>query len=101
MPDAKQKMKDDLAKIIKANREAFEGQYGAEIKALQGLSDTELAAIIPKGTDQGVYDQLIEVVKDASRKNLSQAALKERIEALGNVAVAIAKTVAPLAKLLG
>jgi hypothetical protein len=98
--DAKEKMRLELKAIIKKNNEAFQGEFAEEIKGLLGLSRDEIDAITPDVTDLAVYAALIEVVKDASRKNVSQAELKARIRGLGNVAVEIAKKVGPLAKLL-
>ena len=82
------------------NREAFEGQYKNEINGLMGLSKSEIDAITPDVTDLEIYDQVISVVKEASRVNLAQAQLKARIEELGNVAVEIAKKVPSLAAIL-
>jgi hypothetical protein len=97
--DATERLRADLRLIIRRNREAFEGEYGEQIKALLGLSRDQIDAITPDTTDLAVYDQLIEVVKDASRKNLSAAQLRGRIKALGTVAVAIAKQAGVLAAL--
>ena len=98
--EAKEKMRLELKAIIKKNNEAFQGEFEDEIKGLLGLSREEIDAITPDVTDLATYATLIEVVKDASRKNLSQADLKARIRALGAVAVDIAKKVPRLAKLL-
>ncbi len=91
--------KKDLKRDLEAGRKAFEGQYGAAINELMGLSRDEIDAITPGGEDLQVYDQLIIVVKQASQHNLSQAQLAENIKALGKVAVAIAKKSAKLAPL--
>jgi len=96
---AKEALRKQLQAIIRRNREAFEGTYADEIDGLLGLSRDEIDAITPDATDLAVYDQLIEVVKDASRKNLSQAELKRRVKALGAVAVEIARKAGPLAAL--
>lgn len=84
---------------LKENREAFEGQYKDELSKLLGLSKDEIKKITPDGTAIEVYQNLISVVQEASRVNLSQAELKTRIEELGSVAIQISKMVAPLAKL--
>lgn len=94
-------MRRELREIIRRNRKAFEGEYAEEVEGLLGLSRAEIDAISPDATDLAVYDQLVEVVKDASRKNLAQAELKRRVEALGSIAVEIARKVGPLATLLG
>lgn len=75
------------------NREAFEGQYKDELQALMGLSRSEIDAITPGTTDIETYDALITIVKEASRVNLAQAELKQRIEELGAVAIKIAEKV--------
>ena len=46
-----------------------------------------------------IYAQLIEVVKEASATNESQAALKEQVLELGEIAVTIAKKVPSLASM--
>lgn len=75
------------------NREAFEGQYQNELKALMGLSKAEIDQITPGTTDLETYDAIISIVKEASRVNLEQAELRQRIEELGDVAVKIAEKV--------
>ncbi|MGA1790255.1 MAG: hypothetical protein ACMUIM_02125 [bacterium] len=91
----KQRLREKMAE----NRQAFEGQYKDELNGLMGLSRAEIDAITPDLTDMEIYDQLITVVKEASRMNLSQAELKSRIEELGEVAMAIAGKVPTLAAL--
>jgi hypothetical protein len=98
--EALRQMQDELEAIAKKNRAAFEGAYGEQIKKLMGLSQQELDAITPGVSNATVYAQLIDVVKAASEKNLSIADLKQRIEALGTVAVEIAKKAGVLAGFL-
>jgi hypothetical protein len=47
-----------------------------------------------------IYAQLIEVVKEASATNESQAVLKEQVLELGEIAVKIAKKIPSLASLI-
>ena len=75
------------------NREAFKGEYKNELQTLMGLSKSEIDAITPGTTDIEKYDALITLVKEASRANLAQAQLKQRIEELGAVAMKIAEKV--------
>lgn len=89
----------DLDETLARGREAFEGLYKDELNALAGLSRAEIDAITPDTTDLQKYDELITVVKEASRVNLAQANLKRQIEKLGSVAVDIAKKVPSLAAL--
>lgn len=97
---ATEKMRLDLQAIIKKNQEAFRGEFNKEIEGLLGISRAELDAITPDVTDLETYAALVEVVKDASRHNLSQADLKAGIRQMGDLAVKIAKKVPSLAKLL-
>ena len=99
--DALKRMREELDGIVKSNREAFEGQYANEIKALQGLSKDELDAIAPNVSSSAAYASLMDVVRLASQKNLASAELKARIEALGGTAVAIAKLIPKLGAILG
>jgi len=92
----KRKLREKMAE----NRKAFEGEYKNELNELMGLSKIEIDAITPDSTDMEIYDQLITLVKEASRVNLSQAQLKKRIEELGDVAVRIAQKVPSLATLV-
>lgn len=92
----KRQLKDKMAE----NRAAFEGEYKEQLDQLMGLSRAEIDAIIPGNTDLLIYDQLITVVKEASRVNLTQAQLKERIEDLGEIALKIAEKVPTLAALV-
>jgi hypothetical protein len=94
---AMKKLREELAEIARINRLAFEGEYGDELKELQGLSQDDLDAISPKVSNAADYANLMEVVRQASATNLSVAALKDRIEALGTEAVKIAKLVPELA----
>lgn len=89
-----------LKQQLKASREAFDGEYKDELAQLAGLSREEIDKITPGTTDLQKYDELIVLVKEASRVNLSQAALIERIKKLGSVAVSIAKKVPALAAAL-
>lgn len=90
---------EDLDDTLAKGREAFEGQYKNELDQLLGLSRTEIDKITPDMTDLQKYDELITVVKEASRNNLTQAQLKQQIEKLGSVAITIAERVPSLAKI--
>jgi hypothetical protein len=86
----------DLDETLRQGREAFRGKYALELDELAGLSRAEIDAITPGITDLQKYDELITVVKEASRVNLAQAQLKQQIERLGSVAVSIARHVPSL-----
>lgn len=88
-----------LDDILARGREAFRGQYAEELNSLAGFSREEIDRITPDTTDLETYDQLITVVKEASRVNLQQAQLKQQIIKLGEVGVQIAKKVPSLARL--
>lgn len=90
----------DLDTTLKNGRIAFKGKYKDELNALSALSKKEIDAITPGITDLQKYDELITVVKEASRVNLQQAELKKQIIKLGKVAVTIAKRIPSLAAIL-
>ncbi|WP_226665062.1 hypothetical protein [Microbulbifer aggregans] len=92
----KRKLKEKMLE----NRAAFEGQYKEQLNELMGLSRADIDSITPDGTDMETYDQLITVVKEASRVNLAQATLKQRLEELGEIAVKIAKKAPSLAAII-
>src|SRR5882672_708720 len=99
MPIDLEKFKKNVDASLKRNQEAFEGKYSEELNALLGLSTDELAKACPSMDVSQDYSQLISIVKEASRANVSQAALRVQIKALGENAVAIAKMVGGLAAL--
>lgn len=80
--------------------QAFRGQYAEEINELLGLSREEIDEITTDNSDLAIYNQLIEVVKEASRVNLEQAELVNRIRAMGEVAVTIAQKSVKLAAIV-
>ena len=79
---------------------ALNGQFAEVYKGLRNLSPEEIDDITPDATDQKEYERLIALVQQATRQNLSQAQLVERIRALGEVALAIARKVPSLAAFL-
>ncbi|SMO58468.1 hypothetical protein [Fodinibius sediminis] len=86
----------DLEDTLQRGCEAFRGKYRKELNELAGLSRSEIDAITPGITDLEKYDELMTVVKEASRVNLSQAQLKRIVEDLGSTAVVIARKVPSL-----
>lgn len=79
---------------------AFNGIYQSELNALYGLSRQEIDALVPGTTDLQTYSVLCKVVEHASRENLSQAQLIEKIKDLGEIAVKIAKKVPQFAAII-
>ena len=90
----------DLEETLARGRIAFKGIYKDQLNELAGLSRSEIDAITPDMTDLEKYDELITVVKEASRVNLSQAQLKQQIVKLGGIAIKIAERVPSLAAML-
>lgn len=78
----------------------FDGKYKKELDHLRGLSRSEINALTPGTSDAQIYLDLIKVVEQASKENLSQAELVLRIEGLGETAVKTAKKVPLFASLL-
>lgn len=75
------------------NKAALMGSYSKQIGDLLKLSDEQLNAIIPNVSRTDTYNNLISVVKEASRANVQQAELVNKISALGQDAVKLAKLV--------
>lgn len=96
---AREKFRRRVKSSMQRADEAFRGQYADEVKELLGFSKSEIEEIMPDTTGLETYNQLIEVVKEASRTNADQAELKNRIESLGDAAVDIAGKVSGLARL--
>lgn len=89
---------DDLFEEADA---AFSGVYKNQLNDLMGMSKSEIEAISPNNTiDMATYSKLIDVVKQASRDNISQAELITNIKSLGDIAVKIAKKVSGFKNLL-
>ena len=80
--------------------QAFQGQYADEIAGLLALSEADIRAVSPSPTALVDYNKLISVVKEASRVNVAQAELKQKIQGLGNVAIGIARRVPRLGAML-
>jgi len=86
-------------KLFEEADAAFNGLYKDELDGLTGLSKEDINAITPDTEDIKVYSVLIEIVKKASKENISKAQLVSDIKELGEVAVKIAKKVPKLASL--
>jgi len=89
-----------LNRQLEESEVAFNSLYAEELKHLSGLSREEIDAVTPGDLDLQKYDELIVLVKEASRVNLEQAKLVEEIKKLGDVAVSIAKKVPSISGLL-
>ena len=90
----------ELDETLRKNREAFNGKYKDQLNGLAGLSNTEIDSVTPGSIDLQIYDELITVVKEASRVNLEQVQLKQQIKKLGEVAIKIAEKVPSLAVII-
>jgi hypothetical protein len=74
--------------------------YQSEIASLLRLCEIGLAEGAIADTSNEACAALIVLVQQATQSNLSQAELADRIEALGSVAVGIAKKVLGLREIL-
>ena len=100
MPFDREAYRERLKQRLEQSRREFEGEYGEALEELLGLSEEEIGKITPDITDTQKYNELIEVVKEASASNVAQAELRASILELGEVAVKIAKKVPRLAQFL-
>jgi len=97
----KAKPRTEMDGVLVRAREAYEGRYQEEIQELLGLSVVEIAALMPHLADPDLYEVLVSVVMDASRRDLPEEALRGRIDALGQGVVGIARLVRTLSRRLG
>jgi hypothetical protein len=79
--------------------EAFDCKYQNELDELTSLLKEELSLLTPNSTNEGVYSALIVLVSQASKENLAQAQLIDRIKEMGETAIELAKKVPSFAKL--
>jgi hypothetical protein len=91
----------ELQEELRRNQSIFnESENKKYLDRIQALSQAEVSAIVPKGTDSAVYNNLITVLKAATRHNVQQAELVAQIKQLGKSAVDLARLVPQLAPLL-
>ena len=79
---------------------ALNGQFSQIYKELRALTPEEIDDITPDATDQKEYERLIALVQEATVKNLEQAELINRVRALGEVGLKIARKVPTLTPFL-
>ena len=68
----------------------LDGRFGRLYRELRNLTPEQIQGITPATTDQKEYERLMTLVQEASERNLDQAQLRVRIQALGTVAKRIA-----------
>lgn len=95
--EAMRELQAEMDGVLQEARAAFEGIHGESLKKLQGLSEADLATLVPNVDAHADYAALLGVVRKASAGNMATAELQKRIRALGANAVAIAKKVGLLA----
>ncbi len=80
--------------------EAIDCRYQCELDELTDLLKEELSKLTSNKTDEAVYAALIALVAQASKENLDQTQLIDRIKEMGEVAIKLAKKVPNFATLL-
>jgi len=80
--------------------EAIDCRYQCELDELTELLKEELSKLTSNKTDEAVYAALIALVAQASKENLDQTHLIDRIKEMGDVAIKLAKKVPNFATLL-
>jgi hypothetical protein len=93
-------MPNEFDDLFKEAEDAFNGEHKNELNSLLGLSREEIDSVTPDTSDLIIYDVLIGVVKKASKDNISQAQLIDKIKGLGDVAIKIAKKIPAFTALL-
>jgi len=92
-------MANKYTNLAQAADKSFDGKYSKELAELIGLSEEELASVIPITENKETLTALINVVTQASQENLAQADLMDNIKKLGDVAINIAKKIPGLKNL--
>ncbi|BDW90997.1 hypothetical protein [Thalassospira tepidiphila] len=80
-------------------RDALDGQFSDIYSELRSLDPEEIKNITPDVTDEETYEELIELIQEATQQNLDNAELVDRIKEMGSVAIAIAGKVTSLSGL--
>lgn len=73
-------MSNKYTKLAQSADKAFDGEYAEQLDALMGLSKDELAEVIPNTESKKTYLSLIKVVEEASKENLSQVNLVNKLK---------------------
>lgn len=85
--------------LFKKADASFDADYEAALTQLKGLSADEIATLIPDTNSKEVYKELVAIVEEASRKNISQAELISKVDKLGSIAKKIIGKIPALAGL--
>jgi len=93
---AKDDLKNRLKKVSSESAARTDALLADEYAALLNATTSDLETLRPKVKDPALFDQLIPVVQEAARDNLSLAAFEQRIMTLGTGAIEIGKQVAKL-----
>ena len=96
----REEMRRRMREAAERTRATLDGRFEDYYRGLRGLSRAEIEAITPDRTDEEVYEVLMATVQEATRQNIEQAELVERIKELGSIAVEIARKVPSLGRLL-
>lgn len=99
MPYDVEAMRARLKAARKRARDALDGQFSAIYSELRSLDPEEIKNITPDVTDEETYEELIELIQEATQQNLDNAELVNRIKDMGTVAIAIAGKVTSLSGL--
>ncbi len=78
----------------------FKDKYIDALSKLKGLTEEELKDILPTATDKEIYENIIELVQEATERNMAIGELRQRIERLGESAITIVKKLPVLKDIL-
>ncbi len=80
--------------------EKFAGKYQKELNELKGFSEEELDLLLPDSDSKKKYNSLIKLVDKASKENMDQAELIDRIKNMGSIAIKLVEKLPSFAALL-
>jgi len=87
----------EISKKLLHSSQAMKGRYGESLKGLLQINPVELLPEVSTDEALVAYDQLIEVVKQASRKAVGAEHLSAAIGKLGQHSIRLARSAPSLA----
>ena len=92
----REKRKQELKRKSREAAARTDALLDEELALLLRASQVDLDALKPKVADQETYDRLIAAVGEATARNESVAALRERLQQVGAKAAGVARQIAGL-----
>lgn len=96
-PEELEKRKAEILKASQAARAKADAVADPQLAAINEQADALRSTFEElKLTDKAAYDKLVEIVEDASRRNLAIGTVVERVKALGEAGAKVAGVIGNL-----